>query len=139
MGAVSRRGTKLLNSVVDYLYDRAQKCRTIDEADPLKLALAICGAVRKGSSQPFTDASYQVFGRPLAAYRLHRMKEQFQQASDLRRCINECPDVVTPIQVGTETQRSGALHQMQPASLPKKDAVQDTSRPAKTTKQATTG
>jgi hypothetical protein len=136
---ISRKGTKLLNSITDYLYWRSQQCHTIDEADPLKLALAICGAVRKGSPHPLTEASYEVFGRPLAAHWQHRMKEQFQQAQDLRRCINECPDVDKTVQVGAEAQRNGAVYQMQPAPPSQSDIVRKALAETTPVKQRTTG
>lgn len=136
---ISNKGTRILNNTVDYLYWTAQQCRTIDELAPVKLALAICGAVRRGSPNPFVDASYQVFGGPLTAYRLHRMKQQFQQVQELRRSIVECSDVDKAVQVRIEAQRSGAVYQMQPAPQTGSNSVRTASRKTARIVKATTG
>jgi len=87
MGPVSKRGQKVLNAVVDYLYWSAQQCRNTDEQIPIKLALALCGAIRRGDQHPFESACYNAFGGALENYTRKRLKEKFQQAYELRKCI----------------------------------------------------
>ena len=92
-----RQGEKLLNSVIDYLYEECQKCQTIDEEIPFKLALAICGAVRRGETDLFGAACFAAFGRTLVSYQRHRMKEKFQQAYELRRCLPDFDSSTLPV------------------------------------------
>ena len=77
----------MLASVIDYLYDEIQHYRTLDEQIPIKLALALCGAVRRGDQHPFESACYNAFGGALENYTRKRLKEKFQQAYELRKCI----------------------------------------------------
>lgn len=80
-------GTIVLNSVTDYLYREAQECRTAEERDGFTLALAICAAVRRGDTSPFTTATYAAFGTTLNRYLKYRSQRQWEQHQALLRCI----------------------------------------------------
>lgn len=84
MSAVRKR---LLDSVTDYLYSRAQKVHTAEERDAFTLALAIMEAVRHDAPQPFEAACYRAFGSSLKVYLKRRAEKQWLQHQGLVSCI----------------------------------------------------
>jgi hypothetical protein len=84
---MSTVGIQILASVTDYLYREAQECRTTEERDAFSLALAICGAVRRGDTNPLISAGYSAFGSTLERHLKRRSHRQWLQHQELLRCI----------------------------------------------------
>lgn len=84
MGVVRKR---LLDSISNYLYSRAQKVHTAEERDAFTLALAIIGAVRHDSPNPFEEACYRAFGSTLKVYLKRRAERQWIQHQEYVACI----------------------------------------------------
>ena len=84
MGVVRKR---LLDSISDYLYSRAQKVHTAEERDAFTLALAIMHAVRHDEPHPFETACYRAFGSSLKVYLKRRAQEQWVRHQELVACI----------------------------------------------------
>lgn len=80
-------GPTLLDSVQDYIYGEGQKVRTSEERDAFTLALAICGACRRGETDPVASAAYKAFGSTLDRYLKYRSQKQWLQHQGLLRCI----------------------------------------------------
>ena len=84
IGVVRKR---LLDSISDYLYYRAQKAETAEDRDAFTLALAIIGAVRREDSHPFESACYEAFGSTLEKYRQRRAEWQWARHAELMACV----------------------------------------------------
>ena len=62
-GVKARRKSKqLLDSILNYVYGEAQSAADTFERDAYSLALAVIGAARRESKNPFTEACFSVFG-----------------------------------------------------------------------------
>jgi hypothetical protein len=82
-------GRRLLASVTDYLWHEAQECRTAFERDAFSLALAICGAVRRGDRDPVTSAAYACFGNSLPVYLRRRAERENMIYGEMRNVASQ--------------------------------------------------
>jgi hypothetical protein len=98
--SVLNSGTIVLNSVTDYLYREAQECRTSEERDSFSLALAICGAVRRGEPNPVSSAAYTAFGSTLDKYVKRRAHKTWLQHQELLRCVPDYDPCVVNSRTG---------------------------------------
>jgi hypothetical protein len=108
-----REGRRLLNSILSYVYDEAQQAATAFERDGYTLALAVIGAVRSDSKNPFTEACYLAFGSSWERY-IERRNEWYQlHAGEMRIVASQRAqaelDALTAWQRGM-----GLPHQPQP-------------------------
>jgi hypothetical protein len=116
---------RLLDSITDYLYSRAQKVRSAEERDSFTLALALMGAVRRLDPDPFQSACYSAFGSSLEVYLKRRAKAQWAQHQELVACIPDYDpqearnaQVVQTGKVRGRQARPGRVHQMPAPAQP---------------------
>lgn len=82
-------GRAVLASAVDYLYGEAQHAHDVAERDAYSLALAVCGAARRGEPDPLVAASYACFGSSLPRYLKHRDEMRDMAYAELRTVASQ--------------------------------------------------
>lgn len=78
---------ELLNSILDYVYGEAQGAATATERDGYTLALALIGAVRRSSPNPFLEACYYAFGCTLERHLTRREERRRFYHEEFLRAI----------------------------------------------------
>ena len=82
-------GKRLLAGVTDYLYAEGQQARDAVERDAYSLALAICGAVRRGALYPYKEACYMTFGCSMEKHITRRNQWRDLVYAELRDCASQ--------------------------------------------------
>lgn len=116
MGVVRKR---LLDSISDYLYSRAQKVATAEERDAFTLALAIMEAVRHDVERPFEAACYRAFGSTLKVYLKRRAQWQWARHQELAEVSYDKQGAPPSAPIAWPVPR------LQPAATPKPEPVRE--------------
>lgn len=121
---MTKRGIRILNSVIDYVYCEGQDARTKDDKDAVSLTLALLGHVRRGETSPFALACYSVYGMPAEQYQERRSEERWRQHSELMRCIPDYdPNLEPASRLPGPTGREGFMSEMSTEKGSQPDAL----------------
>lgn len=109
MNIVTKRGTKLLNAVSDYLWWCRQQCETRTEVEEFAIALRVLNEVRQGSPDPYTSAVVMTTGLTPNNFRKARLARAFALR---REYLGSIPDYDPAEALRVKPPKTGTLHQM---------------------------